>query len=175
VTTHDPISRRVFTAALIVTPWLAKPALAASLPTPVTRIDFDVSRKGSVAAIDFRIKRRRPYFIALQFNYVGHADLHRVSELVGDPGVAIPIYLRLLRVGEHEGVSTSVFDGTVVTANYYAHGFEYKDQSNGNFRREILTTTLDPGVYRVEARTLDDSPAFSGTPSYLLIDYRGKW
>jgi hypothetical protein len=77
-------------------PWLAKTAFGASLPTPVTRVNFEVSRKGSAAVIDFRIKQRRPYFIALQFNYVGRADSDRVVGLVEYPGITIPIHLRLL-------------------------------------------------------------------------------
>jgi hypothetical protein len=179
MTIHDPVSRRVFTAALMMTPLLTKTAFAASLPTPVTRIDFDVSRKGSVAAIDFRIKRRRPYFIALQFNYAGHDDEYRVADLVRDKspqhtGVTVPIQLQLLQLREDGSASTLIFNKSVITKDYYAHGFD-KNQSNGNYCREILTTSLDPGAYRAEARTLNDSPAFAGTRSYLLIDYRGKY
>jgi Domain of unknown function (DUF5625) len=173
---EEPVmrSRRVLTAVLALMPWLAKTAFGNSLPTPVTRVNFEVSRKRSAAVIGFRINRRRPYFIALQFNYVGRADSDRVLGLVEYPGITIPIHLRLLRLEERGGASTLVFDDTVMTKDYYAHGFD-KDQSNGNFRREILTIGLEPGVYRVEARTLDDSPAFAGTPSYLRIDYRGKY
>jgi hypothetical protein len=173
-------SRRLLIAllALALMPWLPNAVFAASLPSPVTRTDFDVTRKGNAAAIDFRIKQPRSYVFALEFTYAGLDDENRVLDLVGgwklhNSGVDIKIRLTLVRLEESAGASSPIFDGEVVTSKSYAHGFS-DVKFNGKYRREILTVNLEPGRYRVEATTLDDNPAFAGTPSYLLIDYYAK-
>jgi hypothetical protein len=172
--------RRVLSAifALALMPWLAQTVFAASLPSPVTKTDFDVTRKGNVAAIDFRIKQPRSYVFALQFTYAGSDDEDRVMDLVGgwklqNPGIDIPIQLKLVRLEKGSSVSTPIFDDAIVTSKSYAHGFS-DVRFNGKYSRAILTINLGPGLYRVEARTLGDNPAFAGTPAYLLIDYYAK-
>jgi len=173
----EPImkSRRILAALLGLMPWLPRVVFAESLPSPVTKTIFDVSRKGSVAVIDFIIKKPRSYAFALQFSYVGSDDLYRVLSLVGDgsqksPGIGIPIHLKITRLGKDGG---GVYDGAVITKKYYAHGFGglWDPPKSGDFSREIITINLDQGIYRVEAETVDDVPAFAGVPSYLLIDY----
>lgn len=143
-----------------------------SPPKPRVIFPFDVSRRDSTVNQEFRIDEYRSYYFSLRFNYFGHPEECRLLELVGDesyPGIDIPIHLKIYKLTNEKKTAELISENTIVTAKHYAHGFERK-QTDGNYRREIIAINLKPGLYRVEANTIEDRPEFSGTPSYLQIE-----
>jgi hypothetical protein len=146
-----------------------------SPPTPVVKWPFDVSKRDSTVNQEFRIREYRSYYFALRFNYFGQADEHRVFEqLVGDgpshyPGINIPIHVKIFKLDTGSLPSELIYENTITTKYCYRHGYEWK-QTDGNYIREIIAVDLKPGIYRVEANTIEDRPEFSGTPSYLQIE-----
>lgn len=78
------------------------------------------------------------------------------------PGVIVPIHVQIIRLETGKDPET-VYDRTVETKGVYAY-------RSGALLREIMIIDLKPGIYRVEANTNKDSPEFTGTPSYLLIE-----
>jgi hypothetical protein len=149
-----------------------------SPPTPVVKWSFDVSKRDSKIIQDFRIDEYRSYYIALRFNYFGEKDLYRVLSLVGNgsskyPGIDIPIHIKIYKLDTKNKSEELISENEILTKNYYAGGFEH-NQSNGNYKREIIKISLTPGTYRVEANTIEDRPEFSSTPSYLQIEWHSK-
>jgi hypothetical protein len=169
----------VLTAAfLMLFPWIPKASFAESPPVPVVQFPFDVSRQDNTVNQEFRIRDFRSYYFAIRFNYFGEADLYRVITLVGDgskkyPGISIPIHMKIVKQDSGNSPPKLIYENTVLTEHCFAHGFERK-QTDGNFLRQILAIDLKPGIYRVEASTIKDSPEFSGTPTYLQIEFHSE-
>jgi hypothetical protein len=149
-----------------------------SPPTPVVKWPFDVSKRDSKVSQEFRIREYRSYYFALRFNYFGEVDLYRVLALVGNgsskyPGIAIPIHIKIYKLNTETIPPELIYENTILTEKRYSHDFEH-DQTNGNYLREIIAINLKPGIYRVEANTIEDRPEFSGTPSYLQIEWHSQ-
>ncbi|MGO9137260.1 MAG: DUF5625 family protein [Syntrophales bacterium] len=102
-------------------------------------------------------------------------DKKHFREIVGDgahnpadnwryvkPGVVIPIHVRITRheTGKDDEI---VYEDTVGTEGMYA-------SIKGSFLRCVDVVDLKPGIYRIEANAVKDSPEFSGIPSYLIIE-----
>lgn len=152
-----------------------KTIFAKSPPVPAVHFPFDVSRSDTTLNQQFQIRDARSYVFAIKFNYFGDADLDRVLALVGNGsaqylGICIPIHLKIFKLDPENLSPGLIYEDTISTKVYYAHGFE-RDQKNGNYNREIVTIDLQPGIYRVEANPTKDSQEFSGTPSQLLIEF----
>lgn len=171
-------SKRLIVAFLMLFPWIPKASFAELPPVPVVRFPFDVSKQHIIVNQEFRIRNNRSYVFAIRFDYSGPTDERRVFALVGDgsskdPGISIPIHIKILKLDAGNLPPEIIYENTITTEHYYAHGFERK-QTDGNFNREITTIDLKPGIFRIEASTIKESPEFSGTPSYLKIDYYSK-
>jgi hypothetical protein len=144
--------------------------------TPITRFEFEISKASSKITEPFKINEEKSYIFAIQFEYHGNDDLYRVLKLAGDgpggrnEGVPFPIHLQIDHIDETGRTLAILFDETILTVRSYAHNFFY-DRPAGSFSREITTFCLNPGQYLLEADTVRDVPALSGTPTYLLIDY----
>ena len=169
--------RRLGITLLALLPWVLNHTLGGPLQIPPPRsFPFDVSRGDSTLELEIRIREHRSYYFALQFDYSGEDDPRRVLKLVGksnESGVTIPIHLKVVQV-QPGSDSRIVFEETVVTASMYAHGFSEK-RFDGNYRRMIASMSLRPGHYRMEARTIQETPEFSSVPSHLNIEYRQKF
>jgi hypothetical protein len=66
--------------------------------------------------------------------------------------------------------SKLIYENTITTKHCYA-GCPQKKKGDGCYSREIKNIYLESGIYRVEANTIEDKPEFSGTQSYLKIEY----
>ncbi|MEO5340553.1 MAG: DUF5625 family protein [Magnetococcus sp. MYC-9] len=75
----------------------------------------------------------------------------------------IPIWLEVSQVDE-AGQSTPILSKTVQTIGMDGGG-QY------GFKREIATIALRPGLYRLQARSLQDSPLFFDRPSKIGVTY----
>lgn len=151
---------------------------SASPPKPVVKWPFDVSKRDSKISQEFSIDEYRSYYIALRFNYFGREDEYRVFELVGNgsskyPGIDIPIYIKVCMISDENLTQKPIYENTISTEKRYAHGYE-RNQTDGNYCREIIAINLKPGIYRIEANTIEDKPEFSGIPSYLQIEWHSK-
>jgi hypothetical protein len=67
--------------------WFSSTSPSTSLPTPVVKWPFDVSKRDSKVNQEFRIRDYRSYYFALRFDYVTKgpddlADDYRVLALV---------------------------------------------------------------------------------------------
>ena len=133
------ISRRSIAALLVSLPWLAKPVIAGQVPSPVTKTDFDVSRKDIVATIDFRIRRARSYVFALQFTYDGQEDELRVLQMVGfgpRRGTPINVGFKLYRLADGDQAGQPIVADIFSTEGSYAHGFS-EERFHGKFSRGL--------------------------------------
>ena len=175
-------TKRVIAGIMVFCSWILQSSCATA--PHVYKFPFDVSKRDSRVNEEINISENRSYYFALQFNYFGSADSHRVRELVGqgtpypnersnNPGVIIPIHIKISRSNPGQP-SESIYDSLIETQGTYAHGFDMKNQANGDYEREIIAVNLLPGIYLVEANTIKDSPEFSGTPTYLLMEWHPK-
>ena len=151
-----------------------------SPPTPVVKWPLDVSKKNSTVNQEFRIRDYRSYYFALRFDYSGLADLDRVLALVDHDissmrrtGINIPIHLKISKLDSGSLPPELIYEDTILTKGKYAAAAEWK-KGDGEFLREIIAIDLKPGIYRVEANTIEDRPEFTGTPSYLQIEPHSK-
>ena len=163
------------TATFFMAPlWIPKATFAESPPVPRVKFPFDVSKRDSTVNQEIRIREYRSYYVAIQFDYFGVSDQKRVMALVGDggvrpdggyanPGVIVPVHIKIIRL-ETGKDSETVYDDIIETQGIYSIG-------SGDFTRDIIIIDLKPGIYRVEANTIKDSPEFKGTPSHLLIEH----
>ena len=172
----------LITALLMIIPLMTSCSASSptsSLPTPVVKFPFDVSKRDSKVNQEIRIREYRSYYFALLFEYVHQgdhdriqADHDRVLALVGngasdDPGIKIPIHLKIIKLDTGSIPPEVIYENTILTHGTYASGF-------GEHDREIIAVDLKPGIYRVEANTIEDRPEFSGTPSYLQIEWHSQ-
>jgi hypothetical protein len=172
---------RLILAFLILFPWVTACAAfsSSSPPTPVVKWPFDVSKRDSKVNQEFRIREYRNYIFALRFDYFGYADEDRVFEqLVGDgqshyPGINIPIHIKIFKLDTGGLPPELKYEDTILTKHHYAQAYD-RIQTDGNFLRYIAVVALKPGIYRVEANTIEERPEFSGTPSYLKIGWHPK-
>ena len=170
------LSKILVVAFLTFIPCIAACAAfwSTSPPTPVVKWPFDVSKRDSKVNQEFRIREYRSYYFALRFDYFGPAEDDRVLALVGHgpgkyPGIDIPIHVKIHKLDTGDLPPELIYEDTIITKHHYAHGYEWK-QTDGEYLREIIAIDLKPGIYRVEANTIEDRPEFSGTPSYLQIE-----
>jgi hypothetical protein len=167
------LSRRSIAALLVSLPWFVKSAMSDELLAPQTPVAFDIGQRNNAAIIDVKIPKARSYVIELRFSYKSVEERHRVEQLVGRPGstkipgVPVGIAIKLFRLVGNTRTPQLLLDKQVITQAEYAYAVDF-------FDREIVTVNLDPGVYRVEARTIDDNPAFAGTQVSLVVDYYAK-
>ena len=151
-----------------------------SPPTPVVKWSFDVSKRDSTVNQEFRIVEYRSYYLALRFdclikgrhdNIVDDGD--RLLVLLDHDtsgrltGINIPIHLKISKLDTASSPPQLIYEGTILTKRKYASAYEY-------YLREIIAINLKPGIYGVEANTIEDRPEFSGTPSYLQIEWHSK-
>ena len=139
-----------------------------SPPTPAVKFPFYVSKKDSTVNQEFQIREYRSYYFALRFEFSGQVDGQRVLVLVGNgtsyyPGIGIPIHLKIFKLDSGSLPPELLYEDAIMTEGKYAAAFE-------KYLREIIAIDLKPGIYRVEANTLEDRPEFSVTPSYLQIE-----
>lgn len=160
---------------------MPRTAQAVSPPFPVVSFPFDVSKRGSVVNELFRIRDYRSYYMAIRFDFVvtNDEELWRGVALIGDgsiqhsgtpkpEGVVIPIKIRLSRVDEEKGTRDElIYEKMINTENRYAG-------KPGSRFREIFAVDLKPGLYRVEAETLQEHPEFSYMTTYLHIEPHSK-
>ena len=170
--------KRLILAFLILFPWVTACSASSSTlspPTPAVKWPFDVSKRDSKINQEFRIREYRSYYFALRFDYVTKgthdriaADADRVRALVGngsreDTGIKIPVHLKICKLDTGSPQPELIYENTILTHGKYASGF-------GEHLREIIEIDLKPGIYRVEANTIEDKPEFFGTPSYMQIE-----
>lgn len=166
--------RQLILSLLALLFWLPSIVLAQTYPVPRTQFPFDVSRGDSSLDEKIKIEENRVYHFNLQFEFGDAADQARVSELVGDgsrypdgrfgrPGIAVPIYLKIAPiVGDLN--AQPIFERTIDTEARYAMRAD-------NFQRTIANVRLPPGIYRVQAHTIQEISKFSGTRTQLAIGY----
>jgi hypothetical protein len=165
-------SRRSIAALLASFPWFVKSAMSDELLAPQTPVAFDINQRNNTAIINVKIPKARSYVITLRFPYKGIEEEHRVQQIVGFPGAgrfpgtSVAIAIKIFRLGDNKSPQL-LLDKPFTTNTQYGH-------ADGFFDREIVTVNLDPGVYRVEARTIDDNPAFAGTQVSLVVNYYAK-
>jgi hypothetical protein len=155
--------------------WFSSTSASTSLPTVPVKFPFDVSKRDSKVSQEFRIGKVRYCCFGIQFNFFGQEDLFRVLALVGDgsreyPGINIPIHLKIIKLNTGNLPSKLIYENTITTKHSYA-GCPQKKKGDGCYSREIKNIYLESGIYRVEASTIEDKPEFSGTQSYLKIEY----
>jgi hypothetical protein len=172
--------KRLILALLICFPWVtacSASSQTSSPPTPVVKWPLDVSKQDSKVNQQFRIIEYRSYYFALRFDYdtkVSHdrivADGQRVLALIDvdmstmkHKGINIPIHIKISKLDTGSLPPELIYENTILTKGMYVAAF-------GNYRREIIEIDLKPGIYRVEANTIENRPEFSGTPSYLQIE-----
>ena len=155
-------------------------ASTTSPPFPVVSFPFDVSKRGSVVNELFRIRDYRSYYMAIRFDYVvtNEEDVRKGIALVGDgsiqisgvpkpEGIVIPVKIRLSRVAGDTGAVELIYEKIIDTEN------RYSGSKKSDFR-EIFAVDLKPGLYRVEAETLQEHPEFSYMTTYLHIEPHSK-
>lgn len=166
-------SRRSIAALLASFPWFVKSAMSDAFLAPQTPVAFDIARRNNAATIDVKIPKARSYVIQLRFSYKGSEERRRMDQLVGRPGsttvpgVPVGIALKLFRLVGNARPPQLLLDKQMMTQARYVTAVDFDG-------REIVTVNLDPGIYRVEARTTDDNPAFVGTQVSLVVDYYAK-
>jgi len=168
--------KRIAVTVLALLPWMPNIAFAESpqIPPPHS-FPFDASRGDSLLDTDFQIRQHRNYYFSLQFDYAGEDDLWRVLKLVGrsnEPGVIIPVYLKVLRIQPGSNPE-SIYEGSVETKSSFVHGFT-ETKFHGNYRRMIEVIALKPGLYRLQVRTIKESPELVGTLSHINIEYHSN-
>jgi len=147
-----------------------------SPPLPIIK-PFDINRKDSVVSQEIKIREYRSYILALKFAFSGSADQDRVLALTGDgsyhpdgsyanPGIIVPIRIKIIKLDNGKELET-VYDG--ITKTQAMCTIEWKNSTKGYFSREIITIDLKPGMYRIDANTIEDTPEFKGTPSYFMV------
>jgi hypothetical protein len=150
---------------------------SSSLPTPVVKWPLDVSKKNSMVNQQFKIIEYRSYYFALRFGYITKgsqdriiADGLRVLALIDHDistmkrtGINIPIHLKISKLDNVSLPPQLIYEDTILTHGKYATTFGYH-------LREIIAIDLKPGIYRVEANTIEDRLEFLGTPTYLQIE-----
>ncbi|GAB6124896.1 DUF5625 family protein [Humidesulfovibrio idahonensis] len=160
-----------------------KALFAETLPAPVVKFPFDLSKQSNVIKEDFQILETRSYIFAVMFAYSGEGELDYILGILGNatqpttgksskPGIQFPLRLEIFKLVPGR-TPESVYNTQVVTKGYYAHGFA-KKHGDGSFSREIATIDLSPGVYHVEVATIEDRPILAGLPTYLVIDYHSQ-
>ena len=171
----------VITMVLLLAGCACNTVASISPPLPVVSFPFDVSRRGSVVNELFRIRDYRSYYMALRFDFVvtNDEELWRGVALIGDgsiqhsgvpkpEGIVIPVKIRLSRIEEEKGAGGElIYEKTINTENRYAG-------KPGSRFREIFAVDLKPGLYRVEAETLQEHPEFSYMTTYLHIEPHSK-
>ena len=122
------------------------------------------------------MREYRSYYFALRFDYVtkGTDDLsdhNRVLALVNvdistlkRTGINIPIHLKISKLDSGSLPPQLIYENTILTKGMYASCFR-------EYLREIIAIDLKPGIYRVEANTIEDRPEFLGAPTYLQIEW----
>jgi hypothetical protein len=78
-------------------------------------------------------------------------------------GINIPIHLKISKLNTGNLPPKLIYEDKILTHGIYASAF-------GEHDREIIAIDLKPGIYRVEANTIEDRPEFLGTPTYLQIE-----
>jgi len=128
---------------------------------------FDVSRSDSKLIQDLWISDDRGCVLYLEFDYTDLSDADRVFKLVGeakghDPGIVIPLHLRILNIDNKELPPKLIHEYTVLTQNQYSHGAR-------DYWRELSRIALTQGIYRVEVSTIKEIPEFSGISTYIQM------
>jgi hypothetical protein len=146
-----------------------------TLPVPVVKFPFDVSRQNSALSQDFRIVEHRTYEFSIRFEYTSRAVEDRLLEvLTGRPshkrGIPIPLHVRLLVLNPASKTYELIDENTVLTQDYITHELGVP----GAFTRQIIAVDLKPGTYRIQVNTLQDSREFQDMPSYLQIGYDAR-
>jgi hypothetical protein len=157
--------------------WFSSTSPSTTLPIPVVKWPFDVSKQNSTVDQEIRIREYRSYYFALRFEFVTkgsqeriEADGDRVLALVDvdmstmkHKGINIPIHLKISKPDTGSLLPKLIYEDTILTHGTYAGAFGYH-------LREIIAIDLKPGIYRVEVNTIEDRPEFLGTPTYLQIE-----
>lgn len=86
-----------------------------------------------------------------------------------EPGISVPIKITITKIYP-EKKTKIIYDKTINSEGRYAHGFVNK--FDGYYEREITTIFLEPGTYKVEAKTIKNIQEFSGIKTHLLITWR---
>lgn len=113
---------RALSVFVSLTLW-ASVASPADWPTPPTTFPFNIAQQED-AHCQFRVVDYRTYILSIQFDYVDENDLWRLLNLLGNgskryPGIPIPIHLEIFSSVNGAGPKKLVYDGAVVTKNYY--------------------------------------------------------
>lgn len=151
------------------------------LPEPYP---FDVSKKNSAVDADVELRTYRFYEFDISFEFSDHPSFERLYGLLryglqgrqGDSsaGVTVPIALRITSLGP-EASGNTIFDEIVQTHRISRHTFCSAPKTCGVIWRRVAMVALRPGRYRIQAGTVQDTPAFSGVPTFLQVTYNPKF
>lgn len=169
----------------IIEPWRLSPlvllistaiAYATLPPAPIYRFAFDVGRADNEIDEQITIPEHRSYIFGIQFDYYNEVDLHRVENLVGIGlhtklhGIFLPLTLKLVKILDDDSEQL-IYENTRVTEGTWRRESSPEKRFAGYFIRPIVTIGLQPGLYRLHLKTVQSTIEFSGTPTYLVVDY----
>jgi hypothetical protein len=116
------------------------------------------------------------FYLGLYFREGDHQDRDRVGKLAGtgqyrdgrqiDTGLAIPVRLRVERIGESR--ASSVLDSV-----FTDHDVE--GRSADHYSKAITRIRLEPGRYRTTVQALENIPELEGIPVRFGIHVPGNY
>ena len=159
----------------IFVPLLFIPCIAAcaalwttSPPKPYTHWPFDLTKRNSTINQEFRIVEYRSYIFAITISCLNQAAFnqadcdHVFSITNGAEMIAIPIHIKITKYATGDAPPVLVYESTITTNGA-------QSGTGRSWNREIVVIDLKPGIYRVEATTIEDRPEFANTKMFLLI------
>jgi hypothetical protein len=134
-------------------------------------LPIDVSRSGASVSTDFEITDERLYIFYLDVHYRNEQERQRIVQLVGDtarsntgdyPSTGVPLSIQL-----HLAASNTILDVTKEVKGSIGHGLG--PHGDGEYIREIHSTTLRRGIYHMKLRIIKGSPEFNGIQCGISI------
>ena len=148
------------------------------LQGPPVIIQFAAHKAGVVVETELLVLEHRPYLFDLIFGFKKNDpnDRERVKTLAGDygknqdgkltnPGISVPLRLKINTI-DSIGERT-IFDREIFEEEMWSYGADH-------FSKQISVVPLKPGLYRISAETMRDTPDLIGTRISLKISFYAK-
>ena len=160
--------------------WCGGIASAQTNSFPPVEFPFDLSAPSTVEAT-ISIREKRPYHFDLNFSYANASEQSKVRKLAGgsarladgkfaEPGATVPIHLRILAATAGSAPKV-VYEADVETQGHYSNVSRSVAGGDYYYARAISSVTLEPGSYRVQARSQTAHPEFSGIRTDFSVTY----